>query len=66
MKRLLNILIKMNAEAEILKYENDCNDIKSFGLFITSRKIPNIKPYYSSDICNVYLNFEYVSFGVIF
>ena len=55
-----------DTETEILKYEQDHNDIKSFGLFATTRVIPNIRPYYSSDICNVYLNFENVSFGVVF
>lgn len=55
-----------DTETEILKYEEDRNNIESFGLFVTNRAIPNIKPYYSSNICNVYLNFEFVSFGVMY
>ncbi|EKZ0834636.1 hypothetical protein RA068_001644 [Listeria monocytogenes] len=47
-------------------YENDWNAVESFGLFATSRKVANLKPYYSSDMCNAYLNFEYVSFGCMF
>lgn len=47
-------------------YENDWEDVRSFGLFVTSRKIANLKPYYSSDTCKAYSNFEYVSFGCIF
>ena len=60
------IVANDDTETEILKYENDWTDIGSFGLFITTRDIPNIQPYYSSNICNVYLNFEYVSFGIMF
>lgn len=55
-----------DTETEIMKYEKDKNDIQDFGLFVTKREIANLKPYYSSDICNAYLNFEYVSFGCIF
>ena len=47
-------------------YEKDWCDIESFGLFVTTRDIKGISPYYSSKICNAYLNFEYVSFGCIF
>ena len=60
------IVANDDTETEILKYEKDMNNVESFGLFVTSRVIPNIKPYYSSNICNVYLNFKFVSFGVIF
>lgn len=47
-------------------YEKDWNDISSFGLFVTTREIPDLETYYSSDKCDAYLNFEYVSFGCIF
>ena len=55
-----------DTETEIMKYEKDKNNIKDFGLFITKRKIPGVDPYYTSDICNAYVNFEYVSFGCVF
>lgn len=48
------------------RYENNWNDIGYFGLFVTRRKIPNQTPYYRSDVCNAYVNFECVSFGCIF
>lgn len=47
-------------------YENNWDDVESFGLFVTRRKISNLKPYYCSDTCNAYVNFEYVSFGCVF
>lgn len=55
-----------DTETEILIYEKDYNNISTFGLFLTKRDIPNVKKYYESSICNAYLNFDYVSFGVVF
>lgn len=55
-----------DTETEIAKYEKDTNDVKDFGLFVTKRLIPNLKPYYSSKNCNVYVNLTYVSFGVYY
>ena len=49
---------------EVLMYENDRDDIEKFGLFVTNRIIHNLKPYYSSQICNAYVNLTYVSFGI--
>lgn len=60
------IVANDDTDTEILIYENDRNNIGGFGLFITKRDIPNIEPYYSSDVCKAFLNFENVSFGVIF
>lgn len=60
------IVANDDTDTEILIYENDCNNIGGFGLFITKRDIPNIEPYYYSDVCRAFLNFENVSFGVIF
>lgn len=53
-----------DTETEIARYEKDLNDVKDFGLFVTKRTIPNLKPYYSSKTCNAYVNLTYVSFGV--
>lgn len=53
-----------DTETEIMKYENDINDVKNFGLFVTKRTISNLEPYYSSLECNAYVNLTYVSFGV--
>lgn len=55
-----------DTETEIAKYEKDTNDVKDFGLFVTKRLIPNLKPYYSSKNCNAYVNLTYVSFGVYY
>ena len=55
-----------DTETEILRYEKDINDINDFGLFVTKRTIPNLKPYYSSEICNAYVNLTHVSFGVYY
>ena len=55
-----------DTETEILRYEKDINDVKDFGLFVTKRNIPNLKPYYSSKICNAYVNLTHVSFGVYY
>ncbi|WP_207694896.1 hypothetical protein DOK67_0003130 [Enterococcus sp. DIV0212c] len=60
------IIANDDTDTEVNKYVENWNNIKDFGLFVTSRTIPDIKPYYSSKICNSYLNFEYVSFGCIF
>ncbi|MDG5471387.1 hypothetical protein P6709_06480 [Jeotgalibacillus sp. ET6] len=60
------IVANDDTDTEIQVFENDDTDISGFGLFITKRKIPMIKPYYTSDICNAYLNFQYVSFDVMF
>lgn len=60
------IVANDDTDTEIQLLEKNCHDISGFGLFITKRKIDKIKPYYTSGICNVYLNFENVSFGVIF
>lgn len=53
-----------DTSTEVLKYEKDNTDIKNFGLFVTNRKIPEIEPYYTSEICNAYVNLDHVSFGV--
>lgn len=55
-----------DTETEILRYEKDINDVKDFGLFVTNRTIPNLEPYYSSKICNAYVNLTHVSFGVYY
>ncbi|MPM58557.1 hypothetical protein SDC9_105388 [bioreactor metagenome] len=55
-----------DTETEIARYEKDINDVKDFGLFVTKRTIPNLKPYYSSKNCNAYVNLAYVSFGVYY
>jgi hypothetical protein len=55
-----------DTEIEIAKYEKDINDVKDFGLFVTNRKIPNLKPYYTSNICNAYVNLTHVSFGIYY
>ncbi|WP_017470422.1 hypothetical protein [Amphibacillus jilinensis] len=60
------IVANDDTDTEIQLFEKNCNDISGFGLFITSRKIQELEPYYTSDICNAYLNFENVSFGVMF
>ncbi|MED4390459.1 hypothetical protein C1N83_25945 [Priestia aryabhattai] len=60
------IVANDDTDTEIQIFEKNCNDISGFGLFITSRKILELEPYYTSDICNAYLNFENVSFGVMF
>lgn len=60
------IVANDDTDTEIQIFEGNCNDVSGFGLFITKRKIQELKPYYSSDICNAYLNFDNVSFGVIF
>ena len=60
------IVANDDTDTEIQLFEKDQNNISEFGLFITTRRIANVMPYYTSDICNAYLNFEYVSFGVIF
>lgn len=60
------IIANDDTDTEIQIYESDYNNIGGFGLFLTRREIPNIKPYYSSKVCRAYLNFENVSFGVIF
>ncbi|KAA1176924.1 hypothetical protein [Paenibacillus sp. B2(2019)] len=53
-----------DTDSAIIIYEQDNEDIKNFGLFVTNRTIPNIQPYYSSQICNAYVNLTHVSFGV--
>lgn len=60
------IVANDDTDADIIKYENNNSDVKSFGLFIASRRIEGVEAYYSSKHCNAYLNFENVSFGVIF
>ncbi|MGD7008807.1 hypothetical protein [Metabacillus sp. 84] len=60
------IVANDDTDTEIQVFEKNCNDISGFGLFITSRKIQELEPYYTSDIYNAYLNFENVSFGVMF
>lgn len=60
------IVANDDTDAEIQLFENNCNNVSGFGLFITKRFIQELEPYYISQICNVYLNFENVSFGVIF
>ena len=60
------IVANDDTDAEIQLFENDCNNVSGFGLFITKRFIQELEPYYISEICNAYLNFENVSFGVIF
>lgn len=60
------IVANDDTDAEIQLFENDYNNVSGFGLFITNRNIQELESYYTSDICNAYLNFENVSFGVIF
>lgn len=60
------IVANDDTDTEIQVFEKNCNEVSGFGLFITSRKIQELEPYYTSDICNAYLNFEKVSFGVMF
>lgn len=60
------IVANDDTDVEIQLFENDCNNVSGFGLFITKRFIQELEPYYISDICNAYLNFENVSFGVVF
>lgn len=60
------IVANDDTETEVVRYENDMNDISKFGLFITKRDVPDIEPYYSSTLCNAYLNFECVSFDVFY
>ncbi|KOP69344.1 hypothetical protein AMS59_23500 [Lysinibacillus sp. FJAT-14745] len=60
------IVANDDTDAEIQLFENDYNNVSGFGLFITQRNIQELEPYYTSDICNAYLNFENVSFGIIF
>lgn len=60
------IVANDDTDAEIQIFENDYNNVSGFGLFITKRNIQELEPYYTSEICKAYLNFENVSFGVIF
>lgn len=60
------IIANDDTATEVEKYVGDWNNVRDFGLFITSRSIPNLSTYYSSEICNAYLNFEHVSFGCVF
>lgn len=55
-----------DTDSAVIKYEQDNQDIKDFGLFVTKRTIPNIQPYYSSQICNAYVNLTHVSFGIYY
>ncbi|WP_211222659.1 hypothetical protein [Paenibacillus daejeonensis] len=55
-----------DTHSAVLKYEQNNEDIKDFGLFVTRRTIPNLQPYYSSQICNAYVNLTHVSFGVYY
>ncbi|WP_223556307.1 hypothetical protein [Lysinibacillus sphaericus] len=60
------IVANDDTDAEIELFETDCNNVSGFGLFITKRFIQELEPCYISDICNAYLSFENVSFGVVF
>ncbi|MCM3359758.1 hypothetical protein [Psychrobacillus sp. MER TA 171] len=60
------IVANDDTDTEIQIFEKNWNDISGFGLFITSRNIQDVEPYYTSDTCNAYVNFENVSFGVMF
>lgn len=60
------IVANDDTDTEIQLFEEDCNNVSSFGLFVTKRSIPKLVPYYTSDICRAYLNFKHVSFGVMF
>jgi len=60
------IIANDDTESEILQYEGNFNNVSGFGLLITCRIIPDILPYYKSEICNAYLNFDNVSFDVMF
>jgi len=55
-----------DTNSAVIKYVQDNQDIKDFGLFVTKRTIPNIQPYYSSQICNAYVNLTHVSFGIYY
>lgn len=66
-EKMLDVIIANDdTESEILQYEGNFNNVSGFGLFITGRTIPDIQPYYKSEICNAYLNFDNVSFDVMF
>ena len=53
-----------DTDSEIQAYETNIDNINNFGLFVTSRIIPGIKPFFSSKVCNAYVNLQHVSFGV--
>ncbi|MBP1999094.1 hypothetical protein J2Z69_000113 [Paenibacillus shirakamiensis] len=48
----------------VVSYEQNNENIENFGSFVTRRIIPKLQPYYSSQICNAYVNLTHVSFGV--
>lgn len=60
------IIANDDTSTEVDKYVKDWNDVKDFGLYITPRLIPNLRPFRDSQISKAYLNFEYTSFGCIF
>ncbi|MEW5568676.1 hypothetical protein [Rossellomorea marisflavi] len=60
------IVANDDTDTEIHLLEKDPNNVSGFGLFITQRSIPTIKPYYASQNCYAYVSFEFVSFGVLF
>ena len=60
------IIANDDTSTEVDKYVKNWHDIDTFGLFITQRVIPNTQPYYHSQVCNAYLNFDYVSFDCMF
>lgn len=53
-----------DTHSAVTKYEKNNEDVESFGLFVTRQTIPNLKAYYSSPICNAYVNLTHVSFGL--
>ena len=53
-----------DTSTEISKYEENTNNVKDFGLFVTKRDISELVPYYFSENCRAYLNLDHVSFGV--
>lgn len=60
------IIANDDTATEVDKYVKDWNDVKDFGLFVTPRVVPKLKPYRDSQISHAYLNFEYTSFGCIY
>ncbi|EIA6916426.1 hypothetical protein K7Q20_002706, partial [Enterococcus faecalis] len=60
------IIANDDTATEVERYVKDWNDVKDFGLFITQRIIPNLKPFHTSMISRAYLNFEHTSFGCVF
>jgi hypothetical protein len=72
-----NILSKIRNDIEFIiadidtgifvdDYKEDRNNIGDFGIFVTKRSIPNEDKFYSSEICNAYVNLVTNSFGLYY